>query len=60
LSGEILPGLNFAAIQKVRKAEDGWNSRNPQQVSLAYTPDSKWRRGRYAIKSREQDGTVMR
>ena len=32
-----------SAIQKVRLAEDGWNSRNPQQVSLAYTPDSRWR-----------------
>ncbi|WP_257167992.1 nuclear transport factor 2 family protein [Bradyrhizobium sp. SRS-191] len=31
------------AIQKVRMAEDGWNSRNPERVSLAYTPDSRWR-----------------
>ncbi len=31
------------AAQKVRLAEDGWNSRDPQKVSLAYTPDSKWR-----------------
>ena len=28
---------------KVRKAEDGWNSRNPEQVALAYTVDSRWR-----------------
>lgn len=32
-----------SAAQKVRLAEDGWNSRDPQRVSLAYTPDSKWR-----------------
>jgi nuclear transport factor 2 (NTF2) superfamily protein len=32
-----------AAIEKVRRAEDGWNSRNPQQVALAYSPDSRWR-----------------
>ncbi|MGU3414872.1 DUF1348 family protein [Enterobacteriaceae bacterium C34A] len=32
-----------SAIQKVRAAEDGWNSRNPEKVSLAYTPDSSWR-----------------
>ncbi|MFZ6752821.1 DUF1348 family protein [Undibacterium sp. Dicai25W] len=31
------------AIQKVRMAEDGWNSRDPVRVSLAYTSDSKWR-----------------
>jgi len=28
---------------KVRRAEDGWNSRNPEQVSEAYSPDSLWR-----------------
>jgi len=28
---------------KVRAAEDGWNSRNPEKVSLAYTPDTVWR-----------------
>ncbi len=32
-----------AAAQKVRGAEDGWNSRDPERVSLAYTPDSIWR-----------------
>jgi len=31
------------AIQKVRLAEDGWNSRDPEKVSLAYTIDSRWR-----------------
>jgi nuclear transport factor 2 (NTF2) superfamily protein len=31
------------AAQKVRGAEDGWNSRNPSAVSLAYTEDSRWR-----------------
>lgn len=31
------------AALKVRKAEDGWNSRDPRAVSLAYTPDSRWR-----------------
>ena len=32
-----------SAAQKVRLAEDGWNSRDPQRVALAYTPDSRWR-----------------
>ena len=31
------------ALQKVRMAEDGWNSRDPQRVSLVYTIDSQWR-----------------
>ncbi|HZV61520.1 MAG TPA: nuclear transport factor 2 family protein [Methylophilaceae bacterium] len=31
------------AIQKVRLAEDGWNSRDPERVSMVYTPDSQWR-----------------
>ena len=31
------------AAHKVRAAEDGWNSRDPARVALAYTPDSVWR-----------------
>ena len=31
------------AAQKVRLAEDGWNSRDPARVALAYTADSRWR-----------------
>ena len=31
------------AIQKVRMAEDAWNTRDPQRVAGAYTPDSQWR-----------------
>ncbi len=31
------------AIEKIRLAEDGWNSRNPEKVSLAYTEDCFWR-----------------
>nr|WP_314861227.1 nuclear transport factor 2 family protein [uncultured Undibacterium sp.] len=39
-----LPPFNLAsATQKVRLAEDGWNSRDPQRVSLVYTEDSQWR-----------------
>lgn len=32
-----------AAARKVRMAEDAWNRRDPEAVSLAYTPDSRWR-----------------
>jgi nuclear transport factor 2 (NTF2) superfamily protein len=31
------------AITKVRMAEDAWNTRDPERVALAYTPDSQWR-----------------
>jgi uncharacterized protein len=39
-----LPPFNVdTARQKARAAEDGWNSRDPVRVSLAYTADSQWR-----------------
>jgi nuclear transport factor 2 (NTF2) superfamily protein len=37
------PFTRETAIQKVRLAEDGWNSRDPGKVALAYTIDSRWR-----------------
>lgn len=37
------PFTEETARQKVRMAEDAWNSRDPQRVSLAYTADSRWR-----------------
>jgi uncharacterized protein len=37
------PFTRETAIQKVRAAEDAWNSRDPKRVALAYTPQSVWR-----------------
>ena len=37
------PFTRETAIQKVRLAEDGWNSRDPEKVALAYAIDSRWR-----------------
>src|ERR1700734_1168904 len=37
------PFTRESAIQKVRLAEDGWNSRDPVKVALAYAIDSRWR-----------------
>ena len=37
------PFTRETAAQKVRMAEDGWNTRDPERVSLAYTVDSTWR-----------------
>lgn len=40
----LLPPFTYeTATQKVRSAEDAWNSRDPERVSLAYTEDSQWR-----------------
>ena len=39
-----LPPFNVqTAAQKVRMAEDAWNTRDPVRVALAYTTDSRWR-----------------
>ncbi len=37
------PFTRETAAQKARMAEDAWNSRDPEKVSLAYTEDSRWR-----------------
>ena len=37
------PFTRQTALQKVRMAEDAWNSRDPEKVALAYTEDSRWR-----------------
>ncbi len=42
-----------SAAQKVRVAEDAWNTRDPQRVSLAYTPDSVWRNRSEFLSGRE-------
>ena len=39
----VPPFTRETAVQKVRAAEDGWNSRDPERVSRVYTVDSKWR-----------------
>ena len=39
----VPPFTHETATQKIRLAEDGWNSRDPEKVSMAYTLDTKWR-----------------
>ena len=41
------------AVQKVRLAEDAWNTRDPQRVSLAYAVDSRWRNRAEFLQGRE-------
>lgn len=47
------PFTRETAIQKVRLAEDGWNTRDPRRVALAYTPDSRWRNRSEFLDGRE-------
>jgi uncharacterized protein len=53
----VPPFVQETAIEKVRLAEDGWNSRDPAKVALAYTIDTRWRNraefvnGRPAVES---------
>ena len=42
------------AAQKVRAAENGWNSRNPAKVAQAYTPDSDWRNRSEFLNGRDE------
>jgi len=42
------------AIEKVRLAEDGWNTRDPERVSLAYSIDSRWRNRAEFANGREE------
>ncbi|HET7333318.1 nuclear transport factor 2 family protein [Dyella sp.] len=47
------PFTRETAIQKVRLAEDAWNSRDPNRVALAYTSGSRWRNRAEFINGRE-------
>lgn len=47
------PFTSETAAQKARIAEDAWNSRNPETVSLAYTPNSLWRNRSEFLTGRE-------
>lgn len=58
MSNPIRPPFTQATARaKVKAAEEAWNSRDPERVALAYTPDSQWRNreefftGRDAIKA---------
>jgi len=50
-----LPPLTLeTAKQKVQLAEDAWNTKNPEKVSLAYTIDTEWRNRDLFINGREE------
>jgi len=47
------PFTRDSAVEKVRLAEDAWNSRDPAKVALAYTVDSRWRNRSEFLQGRE-------
>ena len=50
-----LPPFNEeTAIQKIKKAEDAWNSKDPIQISKAYTLDTEWRNRNQFINGRKE------
>lgn len=53
MSSEIQFTLDTAAA-KVRAAEDGWNSRDPERVKMAYTPDCRWRNRSEFVTGRDE------
>jgi len=48
------PFTRETAVQKVRLAEDAWNSRDPEKVALAYTVDSRWRNRSEFVNGRQE------
>ena len=50
----IPPFTMETALQKVQLAEDAWNSKDPERVSLAYTVDTEWRNRTDFINGREE------
>ena len=48
------PFTQETAIAKVRAAEDAWNSRDPQRVSMAYSVESQWRNRDTFVSGRDQ------
>jgi len=48
------PFTEETAIQKVRAAENAWNLRNPEAVSLAYTTDTRWRNRDVFVNGRDE------
>jgi uncharacterized protein len=50
----VPPFTRDTTVQKVRLAEDNWNSRNPEKVALAYTRDSRWRNRAEFVNGRQE------
>ncbi|MBV9111856.1 MAG: nuclear transport factor 2 family protein [Hyphomicrobiales bacterium] len=61
MSRPPVPPFNAeTAAQKARFAEDAWNTRDPQRVALAYTPDSRWRNRAEFFQGRDEIEAFLR
>ena len=56
----IPPFTAETAAQKVQAAEDAWNTRDPEKVAAAYTPDTRWRNRSQFLEGREQVVAFLR
>ncbi len=56
----VPPFTEETAIQKVRMAEDAWNTRDPEKVALVYTEDTQWRNRSEFPQGREQVKEFLR
>ena len=56
----VPPFNEETARQKVKTAQDAWNTRDPEKVALAYTPDSKWRNRDEFFEGREEIVAFLR
>jgi uncharacterized protein len=54
IESPLSPFTKETAIQKIRMAEDAWNTRDPVRVSLVYTEDTFWRNGAGFPRGRER------
>jgi len=55
MASPILPPFTMeSALAKVQAAEDAWNSKDPERVSLAYSSDSEWRNRTTFLKGRDE------
>ncbi|MBK9730660.1 MAG: nuclear transport factor 2 family protein [Chitinophagaceae bacterium] len=50
----VPPFTMETALQKVQAAEDAWNTKDPEKVAMAYTPDTEWRNRTEFIRGREE------
>jgi nuclear transport factor 2 (NTF2) superfamily protein len=53
------PFTQETAIEKVQRAEDLWNGKNPQQVAMAYTEDSTWRNRSEFVQGRDEIAQLL-
>lgn len=55
MTRQPVPSFSYDdAVQKVRMAEDAWNTRDPDKVALAYTPDTRWRNRSEFLNGRDE------